>query len=313
MKAKNYALACPKFAESQRLDPSASTAFNLARCYQVTKRLASAWASFRQAASIARSQNNDRVVKIATKAAEALTPQLTKLIIVVPATHRVANQKVFLDGSAMNESMWGSAIPVDSGKHIIEARAPGYQTWSRTMAVPHLPTVVTINIPQLAKRPLPPAPPNGPATVAATTLSSQHAKPDQSGNGRQTAGYVVAGIGATALAVGIGVGIHALVQNAASNDHCGAAIGNDDADACFPKGVDLRTQAQSAGGAAIGLLIAGGVVAGVGLTLYLTAPKRAASGHAAPTDQRARRASRASLLALGVRASPAGVSLHARW
>ena len=53
---RNYTAACPKFAESQRLDPGVGTLLYLADCYQHTNRPASAWTTFRQAAVTARKE-----------------------------------------------------------------------------------------------------------------------------------------------------------------------------------------------------------------------------------------------------------------
>jgi len=308
MKGGDYAAACAKFAESQRLDPSAGTAFNLARCYQVTKRLASAWASFRQAASIARSQRNEELVQIASQAADVLEPQLAKLSIAVPLKNRVAGQRIARDGWVVNASLWGEALPVDGGTHMIEVRAPGHHPWSTTVTVPNEPIVVTVKVPALVRAPADelPQPQSPPSTSGSfQTLPSSPAYVDESGSTQRTVAYVVGGIGAATVGVGVGVGIWALVQNEASNDHCGEAAGLPHPNDCSAEGKLLRDEAQRAGRAAIGLLVAGGVVGGVGLTLYLTAPAEA--------DERARRRSATGRVSLRVRATPGGMALQGRW
>src|SRR6476619_3478469 len=54
MQAGDFQQACPKFAESQRQDPSPGTLINLAKCYEGLGRTASAWADDKEAATLAR-------------------------------------------------------------------------------------------------------------------------------------------------------------------------------------------------------------------------------------------------------------------
>src|SRR5262245_45036936 len=53
----DYAAACPKFADSQQLDPAPGTQFNLANCYEKNGQTASAWATFKSAAASYKAHN----------------------------------------------------------------------------------------------------------------------------------------------------------------------------------------------------------------------------------------------------------------
>ena len=79
MKAKNYSEACPKLAESQRLDPGIGTQFHLADCYENQGKLASAWAAFHEVASMAAASNQPDREKAAKARAARLEPRLPRL------------------------------------------------------------------------------------------------------------------------------------------------------------------------------------------------------------------------------------------
>ncbi len=312
MKASDYHTACPKFAESQRLAPSAGTSFNLGRCYQVTNRFASAWASFRQAAHIARRDRNDAILGSATTAANTLEPKLAKLIVLVPKVGRADGLQVLRDGVVLSPSLWGVQIPVDAGRNTLEAKAPGYLTWRHTLTIPTEPEVVTVEVPTLKKAPESTAPPAGPRRLApnATSIpdaSRADAAPSD-GNTQRTVAYVTGGVGVASLAVGAGLGVHALAINDASMDNCGEPAGLDGPNNCTKEGKALRDEAQQFASGSIALLVAGGVATGFGLTLYLLAPSDDSDTRAPSKSPSA--ANRASLR---VRAMPGGIALQGRW
>src|SRR5438552_13565446 len=88
--------ACPKFADSQRIDPSPGTLLNLASCYEKVDRPASAWATYREAASLAASTGRQDLVATAQRHADALSPKLARLS--VSAASPPAGLAVALDG-----------------------------------------------------------------------------------------------------------------------------------------------------------------------------------------------------------------------
>src|SRR5438445_7058461 len=72
MEEKKFEQACPKLADSQKLAPSAATLLNLAFCYEKIGRTASAWATYRDAASAAKAAGRDDYYALATKGSAAL-------------------------------------------------------------------------------------------------------------------------------------------------------------------------------------------------------------------------------------------------
>ena len=131
-----YEAACPKFAESQRLDPAPGTQFNLADCYEKTGRLASAWSLFLEVAVSSKAAGRPEHEALARKRAAALKPKLPRLTIEVPAESRVPELSVGRCSVSVGEAQWGAAMPVDSGRCLITAKAPGHKPWQRWMMSP---------------------------------------------------------------------------------------------------------------------------------------------------------------------------------
>src|SRR6188474_3327999 len=118
----DFASACPKFEESQRLDPAAGTLINLATCYEKLGRLASAWEAWRSALQVL-SRTDERRPAV-ERLADAMEKRVPRLFIELapgapPATH------VSRDAVDLGPASLGVGLPVDPGRHLVIATAPG--------------------------------------------------------------------------------------------------------------------------------------------------------------------------------------------
>src|SRR5688572_3592069 len=75
---KKFAEACPKLAESHRLDPATGTLLALAFCHEGEGRLASAWAEFAEVAGRAREEGRTDRELVAREHAANLEPRLAR-------------------------------------------------------------------------------------------------------------------------------------------------------------------------------------------------------------------------------------------
>jgi hypothetical protein len=196
----------------------------------------------------------------------------------VPDESRVSGIKVSVDGAPIGEAAWGVALPVDPGKRVVRAEAPGKQGYERVVEVPQATLVrEALEIPPLRdvvveKGPEPQAP--------VLTTDGGGGPEDTPHDGRATAGWIVGGAGLVALGVGGYFGLSAMSDWNDRNDRC---QGGCTAEA-KASGDDARKEANIATvGVGVGLL---GL--GVGAFLLLTAgdaPEHAAASEP-PSRQR---------------------------
>jgi hypothetical protein len=192
--------ACPKFAESQRLDPSAGTLLNLARCHEQLGRTASAWATYKEAATLARAVGQTDREAAAKDFASKLEPRLSRLRI--EAKSAPSGVAIKRDGVLVGEGALGSAIAVDPGEHTVEATAPGFKPWSTKITVGAEADTKSVTVPAMEPASSAAAGGNGdaPGRVAAPEASSGGK------SGMRTAAFVVGGAGVVALGVGAVLG-----------------------------------------------------------------------------------------------------------
>jgi hypothetical protein len=260
----DYPSACAKLAESQRLDPSSGTALNLARCQRQLGKTATAWASYKLAARLARQQGKAPRAEEADRNAAELEKVLSYLTIEVPDA--VPGLEVRRGDVRLEQGALGSRLPVDPGKHVITARAPGYRTATIEVDVAPAGDAKTVRLPALDKEPAPPlASALVPSAPPARAEAPAPAAPDA---GSGAAPWIVGGVGVASLGVGAVFGGLALKSYGDAKTACPLRTG------CSSMALDLRSRAGLDANVSNVTLAAGIVGLGVGTVLFVLGRKR---------------------------------------
>jgi len=242
MEEKKLAPAAAKFEEAHRLYPSVGSLMNLARCYELMGKTASAWTSYSEAASLARSLNDHKRGRQARDLGAALQPKLSKITIEVPQA--TPGLKVLRDGVEVRAASFGVAIAVDPGEVVVEATAPGHQRWSRTVAVAADADHQKVEIPVLVPEQSTELPPPGDGAVVDEEAGISALVP---------VGFAIGGAGAIAWAVAGGI---SLSTRLSLDDKCADQI-------CPPE----QQEELDSGALASHFATAGVIVTGVGVAL----------------------------------------------
>jgi hypothetical protein len=272
MNAGQFAAACPKLEESQRLRAGIGTQFNLAECYEKLGRFASAWSLYSQVATDTKALGQPEREQVARERARALEPRVSYLLLSVPAS--VAGLELTLDGSALLPALWGAPTPLDPGEHAIVAQAPGHATWQGVARVPDHAARIQLEIPELALSAAAPRAARSAAPPLTTTGATAHAalapKSDNTPGADtadseapdRTVPYVIGGVGLGLVAISGLFGLRFLHDNAEAKGICSA-----DPNACPPADIEhheaLLSSAAGARKAGFATLALGVVSVGV--------------------------------------------------
>jgi hypothetical protein len=264
MTAGKQAEACPKFAESQRLDPGVGTLLNLAACYEASGRYASAWSAFLEGESAARAENNADAARVARSRADALASKLSKLTITV--THPdIAGLEVRRDAAVVGQAQWQLPIPADPGVHHIVATAPGRRQWQTDVELKGAGATIEVSVPDLVVEPVAAAP----APAAATAIPIVVA-PAQSSFGTQRTLAIGAGVvGVAGVALGTVFGLKSKSKHDEAASHCSGSTCSD------TDGVSLRSDAISAGNlSTVSFVVGAAGLVGGALLWFTAAPSK---------------------------------------
>lgn len=279
VKAGQYAQACPKFEAAAKLYPGAGVLLNLGDCYEKTGRFASAWAQFGASESAAQRANRHDQAEEARRRQAAVAPRVTKLTVVV--AHPVDGLTVSRDGAELEAPVWGTAIPIDAGAHMLRAQAPGYQTWTTSVTVPSSSQALSVEVPALAAVPAAVTTPAPSSTASAELVAPSSATPAvpeaEAPQERPRSRTVPVALMATGAVLGVGGAVLMTVEALRAHS---ARTSDTVANTYASRAEFDSTKTPYYIG--VGLAAAGGVVLAAG-AIWLATPHRP---HTAPTGVR---------------------------
>jgi hypothetical protein len=242
MKKGNFAAACPKLEESQRLDPAPGTAVNLGDCYEKQGRVASALLAY-QAARDSLAAGDPRMVPVKQQIAmlEKRAPRLT--IRLTPGAPE--GTEVERDGRVVDATKLGVPVVVNPGTHVITVMAPGRQLARYRVALVEgqqrdLVVEAGGRVAERQARDESEPPPDKRATLAALTPE---------GSSKRGIGYVFGGVGL--LGAVIAVPTYLYVSGKAKDARDGKAGAEEDGKSAAP------IFYASSGVAVVGLAVGG--------------------------------------------------------
>jgi len=264
-----YEAACKKLEDSERVDSGIGTLLYLADCYEKLGRTASAWATFRAAASKAQSAGQPDRARAGMDRANRLEGKLVRLSIdAAPETKALEGLTIRRGSESVPSTLLGMAVPVDPGSYEVVAAAPGYLPFSTTVTVDPTKANETVMIPVLEADPnaVPEATPA--AAPAAATAATPEEPPAPPGRTQRTVGLVLGGVGLVGFGVGTAFGLVAIDKNNQALDlGCeGTSCPPGDGEALSASAFDSATLSTV-------FFVAGGALLATGAVLYFTAPR----------------------------------------
>ncbi len=264
LEQNRLAEACPKFEESDRYDPSVGTRLNLGDCYERQGKTASAYGHFGDAARLARERGDRSREGVAEERRRALEARLSRIRVKAPAN--VPELQVHLDGKFMGQAVFGTALPVDPGKHEVQAWAPGRASFQEEVQVGPGPVTVEVEVPELFDL----------SSVASKGGDVSEAEAGQAARDALAApkagwtlmrgvGFATGIAGLVGVGAGVGFGVDALRRLDASEGACDVV----DPTRCTLAGFSQRNKAGFSADVSTVMVGIGGAVLAAGVVLFV--------------------------------------------
>jgi hypothetical protein len=250
----DYAAACPKFVESQRLDPSIGALMNIADCEEHDGHLTKAWELWHEAIDQLLHANDDRVA-VARVRAEAVDKRIPRLTLRLDGENPGA--RLARDGIELGRASLGVPLPVDPGSHLVTVTMAGHRDaeWSVKLAEGEARELV----------------------LDVGSVLEPEPRASQRGDAKRTVGFVAVGVAGAALVVTAVSGLVVLNDKSIVDSECGPGKG------CSQQGVDAAGQGKT--WLAVNTVAAAVTIvsAGLGAVLILTSNPKATTSVVATT------------------------------
>lgn len=246
----DFRAACPRFVESQRLEPAPGTLLNVAQCEEKDGKLSAAYAHLGEV--LAALPKDDFRVPYARERLAALKRRVPTVTISMPDP--VPGARVLRDGLELREGAFGVPLPFDPGSHVLLVRADGHADGRQDVTVREGENVVIT---------LKPGPTNSrPATYDTGVKAS---------SGRRVLAFTSLGIGVAGVVAGTVAGLSFASAAKTYSDHC-------DASGCDGEGLAAASRAKSMNALSPIAFGVGALGLGTGAYLLLVPPSPRRAG-----------------------------------
>ncbi|MDI3290766.1 hypothetical protein [Polyangium sp. 15x6] len=277
MEKGDYEHACPRLAESHKLDSGIGTLLYLGDCQEKLGKLATAWATFREAADAARRAGQAEREKIGRTRADALESKLSRLVIEVPDSVSREGLVVRRDDLTVGSVLWNTGVPIDPGTYKIEATAPGKVPFSKSVVIEPGSATTTVTLSPLEDVKVEPPPKPKPEPVKLPPPPPPPLpRPKPKGIGPLgIVGIAAGGAGLLTMGASLGVGLMARARFDEAASFC-------DATYCDREGVAIRKDAKDLAGVGTAIFVPGAVLTAAGTALFIVSLATRGPSDAAP-------------------------------
>jgi len=258
--ANKHAEACPKYAESVKLEPNYSIQYSLAECYEKIGKLGSALYNYRRVEEAPKAANKQALSMKAHERIAQIEAQVPKVKIVLPAGVTPKDVVVKIDGNRVPTESF-SEMPIDSGEHNVEVTQAGKKPWTDTIHIQI--GTYPIEVPDLGTAAAK-AEEDKPAITTTMPLGQSRSSPTY-----RIAGGVAVGLGVAGVVVG---SIFGLSAKSKRDDAIGLCKSDDPKQCHDQAGLDVWRDASSAGTISTIGFLAGSALIATGVVLWVIAP-----------------------------------------